>query len=103
MARYDISRGVYKVSLPFSPWSKELRQTLKGRYGITATSSMGCFTTVSEMTYRSGYSSVLRPALMEKFGRDVVKASADQQKPAKCAACLGAKSLLTNRRSQILR
>lgn len=73
MARYDVSRGVYKVGIPSSPWRKTLSKTLKDRYGITATGSMGCFVTVSQMTYRAGYYSVVHAALMEKYGRDVVK------------------------------
>ena len=85
-ARRDLANGDYKVAIGIFPWSNEAKRLLSERYGITSTISGGCLTTVFESTYRAGYSSVMRPAIREKYGRDVVTETVEEARASWRAA-----------------
>lgn len=73
-AHRDISAGNYRAIIPRRPWHKELAALLLNRYGIESkVYSGGCFPLIIEMTYYSGYRSVMERAIKEKYGHDVVK------------------------------
>ncbi len=73
MAYIDHACGHYEVKdwgLP-PPWIGEYTRLLEEKYGVSYRSVGGCMVFPSVGWYADGYSSVSRPLLVRKYGKDI--------------------------------
>jgi hypothetical protein len=72
-AQYDVLRGHYEIKGGGlgSSYGIIMNQLLKARYGVTTSSSGGCFILPHQLAYLFGYNAASKPAINKHFGKDV--------------------------------
>jgi len=81
VAHIDLALGHYEFlgyGLP-PPWRFSEAQLLRERYGIEYRQVALCIVSPPLMQYADSYNSVSIPAITRKFGRDVIKETAEME------------------------
>lgn len=75
MAHIDLAAGHYEIKTYGFPdeWMDEYRKLLRKRYGMELNAVAGCLVTDWLESYVAGYNGVVKQALIEKYGKDILE------------------------------